>query len=34
MVIDEVVKIFGNENVGIKISPLGRTKDMYDSNPL
>jgi len=32
-VIDRLIGIFGAERVGIKISPLGRLNDMYDSDP-
>ena len=33
-VVDEVIKVYGNLRVGVKISPLGRYNDMFDSNPL
>lgn len=32
-IIDEAIKIYGNDRVGIKLSPTGRFNDMYDSNP-
>jgi len=34
MVIDELCTVFGPEKVGIKISPVGRFQDMYDSDPI
>ena len=34
MVIDELIKVFGNDRVGIKISPLGRYADQFDSDPI
>jgi N-ethylmaleimide reductase len=33
-VIDELVKVFGKGRVGIKLSPVGRYNDMYDSDPV
>ena len=30
----QVIDVFGCENVGIKISPSSRSNSMYDSNPL
>jgi len=33
-VIDEFIKVFGADRVGIKMSPVGRYNDMYDSDPL
>jgi len=33
-VIDEFIKVFGAGRVGIKLSPIGRFNDMYDSDPL
>ena len=33
-VIDELIKVFGNGSVGIKLSPVGRYNDMYDSDPV
>lgn len=32
-VIDELIKVFGPNRTGIKLSPVGRYNDMYDSNP-
>lgn len=32
-VIDELIKVMGKLRVGIKLSPLGRYNDMFDSNP-
>lgn len=32
-IIDEFIKIFGSKKVGIKLSPVGRFNDMFDSNP-
>lgn len=32
-VIDEVCKVFGANRVGVKLTPVGRYNDMYDSNP-
>jgi 2,4-dienoyl-CoA reductase-like NADH-dependent reductase (Old Yellow Enzyme family) len=32
-IIDEGIKIFGNDRIGVKLSPTGRFNDMYDSNP-
>jgi 2,4-dienoyl-CoA reductase-like NADH-dependent reductase (Old Yellow Enzyme family) len=34
MVIDVLVEVFGHENVGIKVSPIGRFNDMFDSDPV
>jgi len=34
MVIDELINVFGNERVGIKLSPITRFNDMMDSNPI
>jgi N-ethylmaleimide reductase len=34
MVIDALTSVYGNQRVGIKISPVGRYKDMIDSNPI
>ena len=33
-VIDELTKVFGSERVGIKLSPIGRLNDMFDSDPI
>lgn len=33
-VIDVFIEVFGANRVGIKLSPVGRYQDMYDSNPL
>ena len=33
-VIDELITVFGKGRVGIKLSPVGRYQDMYDSNPI
>lgn len=32
--IDILIDVFGRNRVGIKLSPVGRYQDMYDSNPL
>lgn len=32
-IIDELVKVFGHERVGMRISPVSRFNDMYDLNP-
>ena len=32
-VVDEVSKVFGNKRVSVKISPVGRYNDMFDSDP-
>jgi len=34
MVIDTLIEVFGNEKVGIKVTPIGRFNDMYDSDPI
>ena len=33
-VMDTLIGVFGRDRVGIKISPVGRSQDMYDSDPL
>ena len=33
-VIDQLISVFGKGRVGIKLSPVGRFNDMFDSNPL
>jgi N-ethylmaleimide reductase len=33
MVMDELCSVFGPDKVGIKITPVGRFQDMFDSNP-
>jgi len=33
-VIDEFIKVFGADRVGIKLTPVGKYNDMYDSDPL
>jgi len=33
-VIDEFIKVFGADRVGIKLTPVGRYNDMHDSDPL
>ena len=33
-VIDELINVFGAGRVGIKITPIGRLNDMFDSDPL
>lgn len=32
-ILDEVIKIFGANRVGCKLTPIGRYNDMFDSNP-
>jgi 2,4-dienoyl-CoA reductase-like NADH-dependent reductase (Old Yellow Enzyme family) len=32
-IIDDSIKIWGANKVGVKLSPIGRYNDMYDSNP-
>jgi len=32
--IDALIEVYGAKRVGIKLSPVGRYQDMYDSNPL
>lgn len=32
-VIDELIKVFGSKRIGLKIAPVSRINDMYDSNP-
>jgi N-ethylmaleimide reductase len=34
MVIDALVDVFGSDKVGIKISPISRFQDMFDSDPI
>ena len=31
---DELIKVFGKERTGLRVSPTGRIGDMYDSDPL
>ena len=33
-IIDILIEVFGAKRVGIKLSPVGRFQDMYDSNPV
>jgi len=33
-VMDRLIEVFGAEKVGIKLSPVGRFQDMYDSDPV
>jgi N-ethylmaleimide reductase len=33
-IIDELISILGSDKVGIKITPVSRTNDMYDSDPI
>lgn len=33
-VVDEVSEVFGAERVGLKLSPVGRHNDMFDSDPI
>lgn len=33
-IIDDLISIFGKGRVGMKLSPVGRFQDMFDSNPL
>lgn len=33
-VVDEVIKVWGNERVGVRLSPYGTFNDMNDSNPI
>ncbi len=33
MVMDAIISVFGADKVGIKLSPVGRFQDMFDSNP-
>ena len=33
-IIDEFINVFGADRVGIKLSPVGRYNDMYDSDPI
>lgn len=34
MVIEALISVFGAANVGIRISPIGRFNDMFDSDPI
>jgi N-ethylmaleimide reductase len=34
MVMDELCNVFGPEKVGVKVSPVGRFQDMFDSDPV
>ncbi len=34
MVVDALISVFGSEKVGIKVTPIGRFNDMFDSDPL
>jgi 2,4-dienoyl-CoA reductase-like NADH-dependent reductase (Old Yellow Enzyme family) len=33
-IIDDLIEVFGKGRVGIKLSPVGRSMDMFDDNPL
>ena len=33
-VVDSLISVFGKDKVGIKLTPIGRYNDMFDSNPL
>ena len=33
-IIDELITVYGSGSVGIKLSPVGRYNDMYDSDPM
>lgn len=33
-VVDEIINVFGAGRVGLKISPIGRNGDMFDSDPV
>lgn len=33
-VIDALIAVFGADRVGIKVSPIGRYNDMFDSDPI
>ena len=33
-IVDQLISVFGADRVGVKCSPLGRFKDMYDSDPV
>jgi 2,4-dienoyl-CoA reductase-like NADH-dependent reductase (Old Yellow Enzyme family) len=33
-VIDETIKVFGADRVGIKLSPAGYYSDVFDSDPI
>ena len=32
--VDELIKVFGKERTGVRVSPTGRFNDMFDSDPL
>lgn len=31
---DELIAVFGKDRTGIRVSPVGRSEEMFDSNPL
>ena len=33
-VLDELIAVFGKDRTGIRLSPTGRSNDMFDSDPL
>lgn len=33
-VVDKAIKIWGKGKVGVKVTPVGRFNDMYDSDPI
>ena len=33
-IIDILIEVFGTKRVGIKLSPVGRYQDIYDSDPV
>lgn len=33
-VMDQLIEVFGKDRVGIRVSPVGRFNDMFDSQPL
>lgn len=33
-VMDELIAVFGKDRTGIRVSPVGRSEEMFDSNPL
>lgn len=33
-IVDEAIKVFGADRVGIRITPSGRFNSMYDSDPI
>ena len=32
--LDAIISVYGADKVGLKLTPTGRSNDMYDSNPL